>query len=920
MVALMTSAKEPEAESPPRPVGRGDHVFLVDGSSFVFRAYFQSIRQDPKYNYRSDRLPTGAVRLFCTKLFQFINEGAAGIMPTHLAIIFDKSENSFRKDLYPAYKSNRSEPPEDLIPQFPLMRDSVRAFGLTPVEQDIYEADDLIATYAEQAVARGADVLIISADKDLMQLIRPGVAMYDPASGTAGAAGSREERKIGEQEVFDYFGVGPELVVDVQALAGDATDNVPGAKGIGIKTAAQLITEYGDLDTLLQCAREIKQPKKRETLTDAESVKLIRLSKALVSLKRDVAVEVPLDALGLMPPDGRTLVAYFKALEFSTLTRRAAESFEVEAGEIEPDPAFAGQAGWRNRKGEPIAGETKPFDGPARNARYGEQAPVAPIETGPGALATARAKRHQGTGFDLSRYLTITSLEALDAFIEIAAEAGHVAVDTETSALDPLTAELIGISLCVGPGDAVYVPMLHVGEGGGDLFGGAAIVEGQLAPDAVLAKLKPLLEDPSVLKIAHNMKYDWHIFARRGIIVAPTDDTLLLSYVLDAGRTDHGMDVLSEKLLGHKPIPFGQVAGQGRTFIGFSRVAIAKATEYAAEDTDVTLRLWEVLRPRLPAEHMSGVYETLERPMTAVLGRMERRGIRIDKRILAKLSGEFALEAARLEVEIFEMAGSSFNIGSPKQLGDILFGRMGLPGARKTATGAWSTAAGRAGGFGGTGQSVRRQGLGVAPDHQAQEQLLRRAADLRRRRAAHPHLLHAGRDDDGPPVIHRTEPAEHPRAQRGRPQDPHRLRGDARTRAAVGRLFADRAAPARAYRRHPAAEGRVLEGPRHPCDDGVGNVFRTDGGHDERDPPPRQGDQLRHHLRHLGLRPRQPARHRARRGRRLHQALFRALPRHPRLHGLDQGHLPHQGLRRDPVRPALPLSTHHRVESVRARL
>ena len=694
MVPPMTSTKELEAQSSPRPIGKGDHIFLVDGSSFVFRAYFQSIRQDPKYNYRSDRLPTGAVRLFCTKLFQFVREGAAGIMPTHLAIIFDKSENSFRKDLYPAYKSNRSEPPEDLIPQFPLMRDSVRAFGLKPIEQDVYEADDLIATYAEQAVARGADVLIISADKDLMQLIRPGVAMYDPASGTVGAAGSREERKIGEQEVFDYFGVGPDLVVDVQALAGDSTDNVPGAKGIGIKTAAQLITEYGDLDTLLQCAREIKQPKKRETLTDPESVKLIRLSKTLVTLKRDVAVDVPLDELGLVPPDGKTLVAYFKALEFTTLTRRAAESYEVEAGEIEPDPAFAGQAGWRNRKGEPIAGDTKPFEGPARNARYGEQAPVAPIATGPGALAASRAKRHQGAAFDISRYLTITSLDALDAFIAIATEAGHLAIDTETSALDPLTAELIGISLCVGQGDAVYVPMLHVGEGGGDLFGGAAIVEGQLMPDAVLAKLKPLLEDPSVLKIAHNMKYDWHIFAKRDIIVAPTEDTLLLSYVLDAGRTDHGMDVLSEKLLGHKPIPFGQVAGQGRTFIGFARVALTKATEYAAEDTDVTLRLWEVLRPRLPAEHMSSVYETLERPMTAVLGRMERRGIRIDKHILATLSGEFAQEAARLEAEIFEMAGSSFNIGSPKQLGDILFGRMGLPGARKTATGAWSTAAG----------------------------------------------------------------------------------------------------------------------------------------------------------------------------------------------------------------------------------
>lgn len=677
-----------------RPVGPGDHVFLVDGSSFVFRAYFQSIRQDPKYNYRSDRLPTGAVRLFCTKIFQFIREGAAGIRPTHLGIIFDKSENSFRKELYPPYKSNRSEPPEDLIPQFPLMRESVRAFGLTPVEQDVYEADDLIATYAEEACRRGADVLIISADKDLMQLIRPGVAMYDPASGEKGAAGSREERKIGLDEVVDYFGVGPERVVDVQALAGDSTDNVPGARGIGVKTAAQLITEYGDLDTLLARAGEIKQPKRRETLTDPDSVALIKLSRELVCLKRDVPLEVPLDDLGLATPDGRTLVSYFKALEFTTLTKRAAESFEVDANEVDPDPGFVGQAGWRGRNGAPIAGEAKPFEGPARNARYGEQAPQAPIETGPGHLAAERAKTLRELPFDLKRYLTLTSLDALDQVIAAATEAGVVALDTETSGLNPLTADLVGVSLCVAPGESVYIPLCHVGEGEGDLFGGAALVPGQLPTSEVLARLKPLLEDPSVLKIAHNMKFDWHIFRQRGIDVAPLDDTLLLSYVLDAGRTDHGMDVLSEKLFGHKPIQFGEVAGSGRTFIGFPRVAIDKATEYAAEDTDVTFRLWQALKPRLAAEHMTTVYETLERPMTRVLGRMERRGIMIDRRILARLSGEFAQDAARLEAQIYEMAGGPFNIGSPKQLGDILFGRMGLPGARKTATGAWSTAAG----------------------------------------------------------------------------------------------------------------------------------------------------------------------------------------------------------------------------------
>ncbi len=392
----------------PESLKAGDHVFLVDGSSFVFRAYFQSIRQDAKYNYRSDGLPTGAVRLFCTKLFQFVREGAAGIKPTHLAIIFDKSENSFRKELYPPYKGNRSEPPEDLIPQFPLMRAAVRAFGLLPVEQDRYEADDLIATYAKEARAKGADVLIISADKDLMQLIEPGVAMYDPASGEAGAKGSREERRIGVDEVLSYFGVPPEKVVDVQALAGDSTDNVPGARGIGLKTAAQLINEYGDLDALLARAGEIKQPKRREILTDPDSVALIKTSKQLVSLVRDVPVETPLDDLRLAPPEGKTLVGFFKALEFTTITKRAAEAYGIDAGLIDPDPDFAGPNGWRGRNGDPLPapepGEPAPEGAaqeaaaeggapraPARNARYGEQAPRAVIATGPGELAAARA-------------------------------------------------------------------------------------------------------------------------------------------------------------------------------------------------------------------------------------------------------------------------------------------------------------------------------------------------------------------------------------------------------------------------------------------------------------------------------------------------------------------------------------------------
>ncbi len=686
------------------PAQAGGHVFLVDGSSFIFRAYFQSINQLAKYNYRSDRLPTGAVRLFCTKLFQFVRDGAAGIKPTHLAIIFDKSEHSFRKELYPPYKANRSEPPEDLVPQFPLMRAAVRAFGLIPVEQDRYEADDLIATYACAALRRGADVLIISADKDLMQLVGQGVAMYDPASGEAGAKGAREERKIGIEDVRAYFGVAPEKVVDVQALAGDSTDNVPGARGIGLKTAAQLISEYGDLDTLLARATEIKQPKRREILTDPKSVALIRVSKQLVSLVRDVPLDVPLEDLALRPPDGKTLVAFLKAMEFSTITKRAADAYAMDATMIEPDPAFAGPAGWRGRDGEapsqgaesaretpPPAASAQP-EVPKRTAGYGGQTQKAIIATGPGHLAGARAAEARAQNFDTRRYETISSFEQLDAYIAAAFEAGAIAVDTETTSLQPKQAELVGISLCVTPGRACYIPLRHRNEG--SLFGGNDLLPGQLPEAEVLARLKPLLEDRSVLKIAQDMKFDWLIFKQRGIAVRPVEDTMLLSYVLDAGRADHGMDVLSERNLGQKPIQFGEVAGSGRTFIGFARVAIDKAAEYSAEDTDVTLRLWRVLKPRLPAEHMTHVYETLERPMVEVLAKMEQRGITIDRAILSKLSREFAQDMARLETIIHELAGETFNLGSPKQLGDILFGKMGLPGAKKTATGAWSTSAG----------------------------------------------------------------------------------------------------------------------------------------------------------------------------------------------------------------------------------
>jgi DNA polymerase-1 len=664
-----------------RPVGPGDHVFLVDGSSFVFRAYFQSIRQDQKYNYRSDRLPVGAVRLFATKVLQFLRDGAAGITPTHIAIIFDKSENSFRRELYPAYKAHRPEPPEDLVPQFPLMRATVRAFGLSPIEQDRYEADDLIATYARLARERGADVLIVSADKDLMQLIEPGVAMFDPASGTGDTR--REERRIGVPEVMEYFGVPPEKVVDVQALAGDSTDNVPGAPGIGIKTAAQLINEYGSLEALLERAQEIKQPKRRETLTKPECVELIRVSKQLVTLVRDVDLEVPLDSLGLPKLEGEKLVAFLKAMEFTTITRRVGEICGVDANGVEPDPAFVGPAGWRSRNGEAVA----PPPAPAAEAA---PAPKAADEPTPQHLAAARAAEARAHGFDVSKYVAVRTLVELNAWIARAEEAGVVAFDTETTSLDPIRADLVGVSLGVAPGDACYIPINHVqGEG---LFGDGRLPD-QLEEADVIARLKPLLEARHVLKVGQNVKFDWHMFKQRGVEVAPFDDTMLMSYALDSGANNegHGMDGLSERWLGHKPIAFSEVAGTGRNFIGFARAPIDRATAYAAEDADVTLRLWLALKPRLVAEGLTTVYETLERPLVATLARMEARGVSIDRNILSRLSGEFAQGMARIEAEIQTLVGVSLNLGSPKQISDVLFGQMGLPGGKKTPTGAWST-------------------------------------------------------------------------------------------------------------------------------------------------------------------------------------------------------------------------------------
>ncbi|WP_205800025.1 DNA polymerase I [Microvirga terricola] len=674
----------------PRPVQAGDHVFLVDGSSFIFRSYFQSMNQDSKYNSRtSDGMPTGAVRLFVTKLLQFIREGAAGFKPTHLAIVLDKSEGSFRKELYEDYKGHRPDAPEDLKVQMPIMREAIRALGMEPLEQLRYEADDLIATYAQEAKARGAQVLIVSSDKDLMQLVGPLVSFYDFESGIKGKPGYRPERNLDESAVMEKWeGIPPEKIGDVLALMGDTSDNVPGVPGIGLKTAAQLIKEYGDLETLLARAGEIKQPKRRETLL--ANIDNARLSKKLVTLDCEAPLPAPLDSLGMPEIDGKGLVSFLKAMEFNTITRRVAELYDVDPTTVTPDPRLmpGGEAIRWERLGTPEESLPAVADG-AEAAPHVVGALAGALGT-PAQLATKRATEASSLAFDINAYETVTSTERLKEWVALARAQGHVAVDTETNDLDANLADLVGFSLSVEAGKAAYIPLQHRNDS--DLFGGG-LVPGQMPMTDALDIIKPLLEDPSVLKIGQNLKYDWVVLKRHNIDMRPFDDTMLISYVLDAGKGSHGMDELSRRHLGHSPIPFGEVAGTGKNQVSFDKIEISKAAAYAAEDADVTLRLWQVLKPRLVAEGRATVYETLERPLVDVIARMEMEGIAVDRQILSRLSGDFAQSLARIEDEIHEMAGEKFTLGSPKQIGDILFGKMGLPGAKKTPSGQWATPA-----------------------------------------------------------------------------------------------------------------------------------------------------------------------------------------------------------------------------------
>jgi DNA polymerase-1 len=639
----------------PKALKKGDHLYLIDGSGYLFRAYHAL----PPLTRKSDGLPTGAVSGYCNMVWKLLEDMKGGERPTHLAVVFDAGAVTFRNTLYDKYKANRPPPPEDLIPQFPLVRDATRAFGVSCVEQKGFEADDLIATYARLGREVGARVTIVSSDKDLMQLVVDGkVELLD----------TMKNKRIASAEVMEKFGVPPSKVIEVQALAGDSTDNVPGVRGIGVKTAAELINQYGDLESLLKRAGEIKQPKRRETLL--ENADNARISKKLVTLDDKAPLPEGPEHFAVHEPEPAVLIAFLKSMEFTAITKRVASHFGIDDVEAIAPAAEPGPA-----KPRPAPAESRPAP-----AQMDKNAVTIGAVAARGAILRA---------IDHNAYESVTTMKRLDDWIARARETGLVCVDTETTSLDPMQAELCGVSLAVAPNEACYIPCGH-SKGSRLDFAGKADLE-QLAEQDVLARLKPILEDDSVLKIAQNLKYDYVMFLQRGIRISPFDDTMLISYVLYSGIHGHGMDELSELHLNHKPISFRDVAGKGREKITFDQVEIKDATRYSAEDADVTLRLYLLLKPRLAVEGKTTTYETLERPLVPVLADMERAGVTIDPELLRRLSNDFAQDQAKLEKQIHKLAGQEFNIGSPKQLGDILFGKFSLPGGRRTKTGAWST-------------------------------------------------------------------------------------------------------------------------------------------------------------------------------------------------------------------------------------
>ena len=602
------------------------HVYLIDGSGYIFRAFHAL----PPMT-RSDGTPVNAVLGFTNMLMKLLEDTDAD----HIAVIFDAARKNFRNDIYADYKMHRPETPPELIPQFALIREATRAFNVPAIEQNGFEADDLIATYAEQAVKEGAEVTIVSSDKDLMQLVTDKVKLFDPM----------KNKPIGRKEVEEKFGVTPDKVIDVQALAGDSSDNVPGVPGIGVKTAAELILAYGDLDTLLARAGEIKQPKRRENLL--ANAELARISRQLVTLRKDVAVEHPLAEFDRRSFDPDTLLAFLKANEFRSVIAKV-----------------------QNRLGSLAA------------------APKAGTAGGPAAAPAPAARTELPSG----GYELVQDTAALERWIAAARQAGAVAFDTETTSLQVVEARLVGMSLAIAPGQACYVPVGHVGAQG-DLLGGKTEAPRQIPLAAALKLVKPLLEDPAVLKIGQNLKYDMAVLAKYGIAIAPIDDTMLISYVLEGGLHGHGMDELSELHLGHATIKYGDVTGSGKSQIGFDQVPLDKALAYAAEDADVTLQLHRALKPRLAAEHLLTVYETIERPLIQVVADMELAGVKIDSTELQRLSADFARRIGEYEREIHDIVGHEFNVGSPKQLGEVLFDELKLAGGKKGKTGAYATGA-----------------------------------------------------------------------------------------------------------------------------------------------------------------------------------------------------------------------------------
>jgi DNA polymerase-1 len=609
-----------------------NHLYLVDGSSYIFRAYH---RLPPLTN--PEGTPVGAVYGYTTMLWRLADDLHKADGPTHMAVILDKSSQSFRNELYDQYKAHRPPPPEDLVPQFPLIRDATRAFSMPCIEEDNVEADDIIASYALDALAKGWKVTIVSSDKDLMQLIQPGLDMLDTMKNV----------RMGPDAVMEKFGVLPEQLGDVLALMGDAVDNVPGIRGVGPKTASKLIVEHGDLESVLAAAPSMKPSKLRDSLI--EQAEMARLSKVLVTLKDDCPLPNELGDFLLKDIPPEPLAAFLTKHGFTSLLRKL--------------------------------GASGPADAPAPRAEGGTAAPQSNNAIAPQALTMPP--------IDVDAYVCVQDVDTLDDWIARAFAAGTIAVDTETDSLDSMQARLVGVSLALAPGEACYIPL---GHGGSDMF---AEKPKQIAMDVAIARLKPLLEDDSVVKIGQNLKYDLNVLARHGIAVTPIDDTMVMSFNLDAGHEfgsgGHGMDALAQRHLGHECISFKSLTGTGKKQIGFNEVPLTDATRYAAEDADVTLRLWHVLRLRLPVEGATRVYQMVDRPLIPVVAAMERNGIKVDREQLAALSQDFATRMAALELEIHALADQPFAIGSPKQLGEILFEKLGLKGGKKGKTGQYST-------------------------------------------------------------------------------------------------------------------------------------------------------------------------------------------------------------------------------------